>query len=107
MTVLAEETAIREVWEETGVRAGNCVKDNVAYILLIPVICWNGSSQVPNVGFSSRFKKSVQTRDNKHLLATVCSAAVQIAQKYQVRGKSMKCQDLAGALVKCLDSVYM
>ena len=25
MTVLAEETAIREVWEETGVRAGNGV----------------------------------------------------------------------------------
>ena len=39
MTVLAEETATREVWEETGVRAGNCVEDYVAYILLIPVIC--------------------------------------------------------------------
>ena len=41
MTVLAEETATREVWEETGVRAGNCVEDYVAYILrlLIAAIC--------------------------------------------------------------------
>ena len=66
MTVLAEETAIREVWEETGVRAGNCVKHCVAYILLIPVICWNGSSQAiaPNVGFSSRFRNSVHMMTN-------------------------------------------